>query len=175
MLSTIDYASPTTPRPRRRLRSRHVAVVTGTFAVLAAIFVPDTVGSGVVRVNPFAALACSAIMGGAVVYIWMRLLDEAGKWSGASAFVGVCCTIAIIALPFQFWTLADSYGGPNPWLRVKLFSPTRFRLSLYWPGAVVIAALGLAAIGRGITRHRTGPARRNGPGGSSDGRRRAGQ
>src|SRR5688572_14499069 len=102
------YASPATPRLPFRLRSRHVAFVTGTFALLAAIFIPDTVGSGVVRVNPLAALACFAIMGGAIIYIWMRLFEEHGRLSPSSAFVGVCSTIAIVALPFQFWNLAHS-------------------------------------------------------------------
>jgi len=171
----LDYASSTTPRTPFRLRSWHVAIVTGAFAILAAVFIPPTVGSGVASVNPFAALSCFAIIAGAIIYVWMRLFEEADPLQGVSVFVGVCSTIAIIALPFQFWTLAHSYGEPNPWLRVKLFSPTLLRPNLYWPGVIVIAALVLAAIGRGITQHCTGPARRNGPRDTKAGRCRAGQ
>src|SRR4051812_30949179 len=53
----LDYATPATPTRPFRLRSRYVAYATGAFAVFAAVFIPNTVGSGVARVNPFAALA----------------------------------------------------------------------------------------------------------------------
>ena len=158
----LEYASPTTPRRRFLLRSQRIAFVTGAFAVFAAMFVPDTVGSGDVRVNPLAAMACFAIMGGAIMYIWTRLSEETGQFSVALGFVGICCTIAIIALPFQFWALADSYGEPYVWLRLELFSPTLFRPALYWPSLIVITAVLLAAIGRAITKHPTGSARRRG-------------
>ena len=162
-LHALHYASPTTPRQHLRHNSRYVAYAAGTFAVFAAIFIPDTFGSGVVRVNPFAALACFAVMGGAIVYIWMRLFEENGRFTASSAFLGVCATIAIIALPFQFWILAHSYGGSRPWLQLKLYSPTLLRPNLYWPGLIVICALFLAAVSRGITRFRSRPGRRRGP------------
>src|SRR5439155_15575561 len=97
----------------------------------------------------------------AIIYIWMRLFEESGRFSAASGLVGICSTIAIIALPFQFWTLAHSYGRPIPWL--QLFAPTMLRPSLYWPGLIVIGALALAAISRGITKHWNGRAGRSGP------------
>ena len=147
----LEYASPTTPRQPFRLRSRHVAYATGTFAVLAAIFIPDTVGSGVVQVNPLAALACFAIMGGAIIYVWMRLFEEGPRSPRLAAFVGTCATIAILALPFQFWTLANDYGEPRPWVRLKLYAP----------GIIVLTALVLAAIGRRIIYHCSGPRPRN--------------
>jgi hypothetical protein len=125
--------------------------VTGALAVLAAIVIPDTVGSGVVRVNPLAALACLVVMGGAIIYVWLRLFEEAPRSSGLAAFVGVCATIAIVALPFQLWTLANDYGEPRPWARLKLYSP----------GIIVLTALVLAAVGRRITRHCSGPAGRD--------------
>ena len=135
----LDYASPTTTRRPVRLRSRHVACVTVTFAVFAALFIPGTVGSGIVRVNPFAALACFAVMGGAIVYVWTRLFEEGTRPPRLAAFVGTCATIAILALPLQFWALANDYGDPRPWVRLKLYSP----------GIIVLTALALAAIGRG--------------------------
>ena len=125
--------------------------MTGTFAVFAALFIPDTVGSGVVSVNLFAALACFAIMGGAIVYVWLRLFEEDGRSPRLAAFVGTCATVAILALPFQFWSLANDYGEPRPWVRLKLYSP----------GIIVLTALVLAAIGRGITHRCSGPAGRD--------------
>ena len=148
----LDYASPTTTRRPVRLRGRHVAYVTGPFAVFAALFIPDTVGSGVVRVNPFAALACFAVMGGAIAYVWTRLFEEGTRPPRLAAFVGTCATIAILALPLQFWMLANDYGDPRPLARLKLYSP----------GIIVLTALALAAIGRGIIgRRRSGPAGRD--------------
>ena len=133
-----------------RLRSRHVAYMTGTLAVFAGLFIPDTVGSGIVRVNPFAAMACFAIMGGAIIYVWMRLFEEGPRSPRLAALVGTCATVAIFALPFQFWTLANDYGDRRPWVRLKLYSP----------GIIVLVALVLAAIGRGMTYRRSRPAGR---------------
>ncbi|HEX8340976.1 MAG TPA: hypothetical protein VF624_08720 [Tepidisphaeraceae bacterium] len=144
----LDYASSTTPRQAFGLRSRHVAYATGTFAVLAALFIPSTVGSGAVRVNPFAVVACFAVMSGAVIYVWMRLFEEISPAPRLAAFVGTCATIAILALPFQFWTLASDYGDPRP----------RVQMKVYCPGIIVLGALVLATIGRGIAHRCSRPA-----------------
>jgi hypothetical protein len=120
--------------------------MTGTFSLLGAIFIPATVGSGIVRVNPLAVMACFATMGGAIVYVWMRLYEQGQRSPRLATFVGTCATIAILALPFQFWALAKDYGEPRPWMRLKLYSP----------GIIALMAVVLVAIGRGIAHHRCG-------------------
>ena len=146
----LGYASPRTPRQPFPVRSRHVAAATGAVAWLAVMFVPATVGSGIVRLNPTAAFACFAVMAGAILYVWLRLFEDAPRSAAATAVVGICATVAIVALPFQFWTLANDYGDPRPWVRLKLYAP----------GVIVLAALSLAAVTRGTTRRWSGPARR---------------
>jgi hypothetical protein len=114
------------------------------------MFIPATVGSGVVAVNAIAAPACFAVIGGAISYVWMRLFEECPRSPRIAAFVGTCATIAILALPFQFWTLANDYGEPRPWVRLKLYSP----------GIIVLTALVLAAVCRSRTHHRIASGRR---------------
>src|SRR5688572_7062789 len=148
----LDYASPNTantPRERFRLRSAHVAWPTIVLMAVSVLMLPPNTGSGVV--NPFAALACFASMAAAILYVWLRLLEDR-RWSkAAAALVGVCATVAILALPFQFWNLAKDYGEPRPW---------GLRLKVFFPGMLVCAALLLAALGGGITRQCSGPPRR---------------
>ena len=137
----LDYASAS-PRVPRRRASWYVGVVVGCFGVFAVLFIPSTYGSGVIRQSPTAAGAGYFIWGASIVYVWLRIFDGRPVSHVVAAFVGICGTVALIAVPLQVRALV---GDPG-------FSQPRLRLPLLWPGIIAMGAVLGAAIGDVLLR-----------------------
>jgi hypothetical protein len=111
--TVLDYASPTLRMPRRRA-SFYLGLSICCFGAFAASFIPPTVGSGITYRNTDAAAAAYLIWLASIVYIWLRVFDESPRSRLLAAFIALCGTVAVIAVPMQIDAWDGDPGWPQP-------------------------------------------------------------
>ena len=147
MRPPLDYATPRTRGARRFLPSFYLAVVAIGLTAFLLAFVSPYWG-GVPLINQERVVGTYAVWVLSIAFVLQRVREDERWPSFGLALVAAGGVAAAIALPVQLLIWREDAGHPQ----------SRFRLTM-WPLACAVVALVIVAIGRGMTRRRTGPGR----------------
>ena len=144
----VDYAGPRKPIERRHASSWYVSQVGGYVFVAAVVFralSPPFGHSGSWRDDPIGIVGSSAVLGVAVVYLWLRTFEGARPTARRRRVIAsaACATVTLLAVVGQLLAWGRDPGYPRSPYRPARLGPT---------AVAVAAAITFAVVNRGAKR-----------------------